>query len=134
MIDTNPKYQVECDYCGKKIAIKDMQMDHIIPKWHNESQQHLDSWAKLGGSRIVKGTDDIDNFNPSCRLCNHYKRASSLDIFRTWNLAGIIGRLRKIYIFRVAEKYGMVEIHEWDQKFYFGKVENENRLPASRNL
>ena len=46
------KYNGHCAYCGKAIAIRDMQVDHILPKRNG-------------------GTDDIDNLNPSCRLCNH---------------------------------------------------------------
>lgn len=99
------KYNGHCAYCGCKLeSIHDMQIDHIIPKRNG-------------------GKDEMYNFNPSCRLCNHYKRAWNLNTFKNALLAGIIDRLRKIYIFRVAEKYVMVEVHEWDQKFYFEKVE-----------
>ena len=96
------KYNGHCAYCGKVITIKDMQVDHILPK-------------RLGG------TDDIDNLNSSCRLCNHYKRANSIEIFRDFALGGIIKRLMKIYIFRVALDYGMITINGWDKKFYYEK-------------
>ena len=96
------KYNGHCAYCGKAIAIKDMQVDHILPKRNG-------------------GTDDIDNLNPSCRLCNHYKRANSIECFRSFSLGGLIGRLMKIYIFRVALDYGMITINGWDKKFYFEK-------------
>lgn len=101
------KYDGYCAYCGDKISIKDMQVDHIIPK-------------------RINGTDDLENLNPSCRLCNHYKRAETIDVFRDWKLDGLIERLRKIYIFNVAEKYGMVEVKNWDRKFYFEKVKKED--------
>lgn len=94
------KYNGHCAYCGCGIDYKDMQVDHIYPK-------------QAGGS------DDIDNLNPSCRTCNHYKRGCSLDSFKNWLLAGLIDRLRKIYIFRVAEKYGMVTVNDWNKEFYF---------------
>lgn len=100
------KYGGKCAYCGKDITLKDMQVDHIKPK-------------RIGGS------DDIDNLNPSCRLCNHYKRASSVEDFRTWQLGGLIDRLRKVYIFRVAEKYGMITVNGFDGKFYFEKINNK---------
>ena len=96
------KYNGHCAYCGKVITIKDMQVDHILPK-------------RLGG------TDDIDNLNSSCRLCNHYKRANSIESFRDFALGGIIKRLMKIYIFRVALDYGMITINGWDNKFYYEK-------------
>lgn len=99
------KYNGRCAYCGKEIALKDMQVDHIKPK-------------RCGGD------DCIDNLNPSCRLCNHYKRADSVNNFRNWKLNGIVDRLRKNYIFKVAERYGMVEVKNWDKKFYFENYEN----------
>ncbi len=96
------KYNGRCAYCGHEIAIKDMQVDHIIPK-------------RLGGS------DSIENYNPSCRTCNHYKRATRLEAWREYFLGELISRIRKIYIVKVAERYGMVTFNEWDKKFYFEK-------------
>lgn len=101
------KYGGRCAYCGCEITIKEMQVDHLKPK-------------RIGGS------NDMDNLNPSCRLCNHYKRAMSLEEFRTWALGGLVGRLRKIYIVRVAEKYGMITINNYDRKFYFEKLKEGN--------
>ena len=96
------KYNGHCAYCGKPITIKDMQVDHILPKRNG-------------------GTNDIDNLNPSCRLCNHYKRANSIESFCDFALGGIIKRLMMIYLFRVAFDYGMITIYGWDKKFYYEK-------------
>ena len=98
------KYDGHCAYCGKPITIKDMQIDHILSKRNG-------------------GTDDIDNLNPSCRLCNHYKRAADIETLRNDLLGGLIKRLMKIYIFRVALDYGMITINNWDKKFYFEKTD-----------
>ena len=98
------KYNGHCAYCGKAIKIKDMQVDHILPKRNG-------------------GTDDINNLNPSCRLCNHYKRAANIETFRNGLLGGLIKRLMKIYIFRVALDYGMITVNGWDKKFYFEKTD-----------
>ena len=100
------KYGGKCAYCGCEISLKDMQIDHIKPK-------------RSGG------TDDEDNLNPSCRLCNHYKRANTLEEFRSWQLGGLLARLRKIYIFRVAERYGIVQAKEFSNKFYFETIQKE---------
>lgn len=96
------KYDGHCAYCGYELEYKDMQVEHIKP-------------------RCVGGTNDIENLLPTCRLCNHYKRGNDLDSFRNWLLGGLIDRIRKIYIVRVAEKYGMVTFHEWNKEFYFEK-------------
>ena len=96
------KYDGHCAYCGNKIEYKDMQVDHIIPQ-------------------RVNGSNDIENLMPSCRICNHYKRGYTLYQFKEWLLAGIIERIKKIYIVRVAEKYGIITFHEWNKKFYYEK-------------
>ena len=97
------KYNGHCAYCGKAINIKDMQVDHILSKRNG-------------------GTDDITNLNPSCRMCNHYKRAADIETFRNVLLGELIKKLMKIYIFRVALDYGMITINGWDKKFYFEKT------------
>ena len=103
------KYDGHCAYCGKEITIDEMQVDHIVPKRAFEiGYEH-------------GNPDDIDNLNPSCRLCNHYKRAESIEHWRQYFLDRIIENLNKIYIFRVALRFGMIEIKGWDRKFYFEK-------------
>lgn len=97
------KYNGRCAYCGHEITLKEMQVDHIIPQ-------------RLGGA------DSLDNYNPSCRICNHYKRATRLETWRTVFLGELIKRIKQIYIVKVAERYGMITFHEWDNKFYFEKV------------
>jgi hypothetical protein len=81
-----------------------MQVDHIIPK-------------KLAGK------NEMDNYNPSCRRCNHYKTTLPLEKFRDIWLGGLEERLRKIYIVRVALDYGIIELKKWDKKFYFEKLQ-----------
>ena len=98
------KYNGHCAYCGKAITIRDMQVDHILSKRNG-------------------GTDDIDNLNHSCRLCNHYKRAEDIGTFRNDLLGGLIKRLMKIYIFRVALDYGTITINVWDKKFHYEKTD-----------
>ena len=96
------KYDGHCAYCGKEITINEMEVDHVIPQRYH-------------------GTDDMDNLMPSCHTCNHYKRANSLENFRDWLLGGLIDRLMKVYIFRVALRYNMITINGWDKKFHFEK-------------
>ena len=97
-----------CAYCGKLIEFKDMQVDHIMP-------QHM-----CIGIHIYKLTD-VNNLNPSCRRCNHYKRGDSLDAFRRL-IKTLHERIRKDYICKVAEDYGIITVKEWDGKFHFERV------------
>jgi len=96
------KYNGHCAYCEKEIDIKDMQVDHAVPK-------------------VNGGTDDFSNLMPSCRRCNHYKRGEDVKRFRQL-LMGLLLRLQKIYIYKVALDYGFIEENGWDGKFYFEKV------------
>lgn len=96
------KYDGHCAYCGKVIAIKDMQVDHYIPKrgWDEE------------------GSDDMSNLMPSCRRCNHYKRAHSIETFRRY-IEEIPQKLRQNYIYKVGLDYGNILENEKPVRFYF---------------
>jgi len=97
------KFGGRCAYCGNEITLKTMQVDHAKSKRNG-------------------GTDDYENLMPSCRLCNHYKRGGDIETLR-WLIAGLLERLQRMYIFRVAISYGLVAKNEWDGKFYFEKIE-----------
>ena len=99
------KFDGRCAYCGREITITNFQVDHIKPK-------------------ASGGTDNIDNLNPSCRLCNHYKRSGDIEYLR-WLLVEMKHKLDKIYIFNVAEKYGMLEWKNFDGKFYFERIKDK---------
>lgn len=97
------KFDGHCAYCGKEITLKEMQVDHIKPLCNG-------------------GTNDSDNLNPSCRRCNHYKRSGDTEVLR-WLVGGLIERLKKNYIFKVALDYGLITLNEWNGKFYFERGE-----------
>ena len=85
------KYGGRCAYCGRVIAYKDMQVDHFRP---------LRVWDEADGA-----ADDISNLMPACRMCNHYKRANSLEVFRRY-IAEIPRKLRGDYIYKIGVAYG----------------------------
>ena len=99
------KYNGHCAYCGQKIEIKDMQIDHIQPKCNG-------------------GLNCIENLNPSCRLCNHYKRSLTLEKYREL-LKTLHLRIEKDYKNKVAIKYGLLKVEPFDGKFYFEKKISE---------
>ena len=101
-----------CTYCGCELTFKTMQVDHI------ESVFNAEYWDK-------KEVDNsIDNLMPACRQCNFYKGTYDLDVFRR-EMKSLMERVRKPFIFRLAEKYGMVQELKWDGKFYFEKQEGK---------
>ena len=96
------KYNCKCAYCGEQLEYKNMQVDHIVPKYRG-------------------GKDEFENFNPSCRACNRYKDTFLIDEFRI-QLNTIIERIKKPFIVRLAIKYGIISFKPFDGKFYFQKV------------
>ncbi len=100
------KYDGHCAYCGKEIAIKDMQVDHIEPQRN---------WDK---SKTREEINSFENLNPSCRRCNHYKRANNLEAFQDM-IKTLHERTQDIYINKVAEDYGIIKVQPRDGKFYF---------------
>ena len=104
------KYKGHCAYCGREIAYKDMQVDHFQP---------LRAWGIEDA-----GTDDLDNLMPACRMCNHYKRANSLETFRRY-IAEIPRKLRENYIYKVGVVYGNVIEAEKPIEFYFEAQERK---------
>lgn len=96
------KYGRRCAYCGREIAYKDMQVDHFIPK---------NGWNE-------RGTDAFENLMPACRMCNHYKRAHSLELFRTF-IAEIPRKLSNNYIYKIGVVYGNVIENVKPIRFYF---------------
>lgn len=70
------KYDGHCAYCGKKLEYKDMQVDHIK-------------------SHYLDGSDELENYNPSCRQCNFYKGTMDIEDFRV-QLTKLRERLQKV--------------------------------------
>jgi len=97
------KYDKHCAYCGKLLDYPDMQVDHIIPR--------------RGGR--CPSAENMENMNPSCRQCNHYKRSHSLKRFRQL-VRTLDKRVKAHYINKVAVDYGIIiEAKPWDGVFYF---------------
>lgn len=95
------KYNSHCAYCGKKLDLTTLRVDHLHPHY-------------LGGE------DSFDNYMPACRQCNFYKSTLSLEKFRE-QMKSIHERVAKPFIARLAIDYGIVEIKPFDGKFYFEK-------------
>ena len=107
------KYDGHCAYCGKEIEIKDMQVDHMYPKAYGES------YARIVGKVEL---ESLDNYMPTCRRCNHYKRADDLERFRK-SMNFLHERIEKMYIVKVAIDFGLLTLKPFDGKFYFEKEE-----------
>lgn len=99
------KYAGHCAYCGCEITCKEMQVDHIIPKYQEEIREI--------------NTDAMENYMPACRQCNFYKSTFSVEDFRERLTTVMIKNLQKNFNYRLAIKYGLVSEHISPVKFYF---------------
>ena len=104
-----------CAYCGCELTIKQMQVDHIEPHWHTLTEQQA---TKSG---IKKGSNEIDNLNPSCARCNKWKSTYSLEQFRKVVETSIDRLERDTPNFRLARDYGLLTTNNSPVIFYFEK-------------
>lgn len=107
------KYGKRCAYCGCSLEYSEMQIDHIQSKAHHRYYN-------------LTNVDRIENLNPSCKACNFYKGSETIEAFRDL-LFSINDRLQKIFIVRLAIKYGIIKIKEVEKRFYFEKKESKNQ-------
>ena len=102
------KYDCKCAYCGVELE-KGWHVDHINPQ-------------------VYGVNNDLSNLNPSCKDCNNYKCHSQLETFRMYAKQMFNEKLE--YLFKsktkmqVAINMGVVQLSEWDGKFYFEKVDS----------
>ena len=114
------KYGGRCAYCGKEITYKEMQVDHLFPKCL--AHLYTSSWSILTDNLIGESVEDFSNLMPSCRRCNHYKRAYRLEEFRDM-MVTIHKRIAENYICKVGLDYGIIIIKPFSGKFYFETLE-----------
>ena len=109
------KYGGRCAYCGCKIKLKEMQVDHAEAIYRHE-KEYIEGKAEY--------LDDMENYMPACRMCNFYKTTYTPEQFRQ-RLQTVKERLEKQFIYRIAKKYGMILEQEKEIVFYFEKAETE---------
>jgi 5-methylcytosine-specific restriction endonuclease McrA len=109
-----------CAYCGIEITMKQMQVDHIKPLYRNDKVETLEVWG------VERGTDEMDNLNPSCARCNKWKSTFSLEMFRTIVENSIERLERDTPNFRLAKDYGLLNITKNKVIFYFEKENNND--------
>lgn len=114
------KYNGKCAYCGCDITLKKMQVDHIIPKIdfaiHIKNRIRIPDFLK---HLTESDVNHIDNLNPACSICNKWKSAHHLELFRS-ELFEQIKRLNAYSSnYRIAKRYGLLEETLKPIKFYF---------------
>ncbi len=103
-----------CAYCGQLMEYKQMQVDHYYPQCK----------ARYYAARKIDVHAE-ENLMPTCRRCNHYKRAATPNQFRKL-MKTLHERLEKIYILKVAVDFGMATIQPFDGLFYFERLPKQD--------
>lgn len=100
-------YEGHCAYCGCELELKDMQVDHFNSVY------------------AYDGKNEIENYMPSCRQCNFYKRACTVEQFRQNLKETMLVGLKKTFQYRLLVKYGLIQENDKEIKFYFEEHENQ---------
>ncbi len=113
-----------CWYCGCELNGR-WHIDHIEPV------RRSSRWMKTkGGGRELRSTGKMnkkenhieDNMVPACMPCNIFKHTFTLEQFRK-ELSKQVQRARRdSRNFRMAEKYGLIEVKEQPIVFYFEEM------------
>jgi hypothetical protein len=114
------KFAGRCAYCGRELPYKEMQVDHYYPRCKE----------KFYARRFKIDVHAEENLMPTCRRCNHYKRAASPGQFRKL-MKTLHERIEAIYILKVAVDFGMATIKPFDGLFYFEKWKQQQLSPVS---
>lgn len=122
-IEIYSKFNGKCAYCGAEIQVKDMQVDHIIPQMN--FIQHVRNRFRIPVflSHLTEtDMNHTDNLHPACRVCNKWKSAHDLELFRR-ELSEQVNRLNSYSTnYRIAKKYGQIQETVAPIRFFF---ENE---------
>ena|SRR5437868_6010655 len=108
------KFDGHCAYCGKVIEYKQMQIDHYYPQCK----------ARFYLRRFNINVLAEANLMPTCRRCNHYKRARTPRQFKEL-MKTLHERLESIYILKVAVDFGIAHVKPFNGAFYFEKKEQD---------
>ncbi len=84
-----------------------MQVDHIIPYRNIKHKKNT-----------AEEIEDISNLNPSCRMCNYYKRARGLESMRR-DIKRLNKQLERSFDYRLAKRYGLINEIDKPIVFYY---------------
>lgn len=107
-------YDGHCAYCGCKLELKEMQVDHFNSIY------------------AYDGENNIDNYMPSCRQCNFYKGVGTIEQFRQNLKETMWAALKKTFQYRMLLKYNLIQENDIDVRFYFEDHKNQvtHRTPV----
>lgn len=112
------KFGGKCAYCGCELQ-KGWHIDHINPIRRNESDENIEKFNQFRKTLIIRGQNDVSNYNPACRQCNIWKSTYSIEQFRK-EVSEQVNRLNSYSAnYRNAKRFGLIEETGIGIEFYF---------------
>ena len=125
------KFGGKCAYTGHTLP-EDWQVDHMTSKIQHQWSTYYRHGDLDTIKKELKTVDNIDNLVPTLRIVNHYKRSLDLEGFRHYmlNFHKRLAKLpkntsvqrtkeRKIYMYKIAEVFGISPENPFSGVFYF---------------
>lgn len=109
----------KCAYCGEKITVKEMQIDHVVPLYRNHTNTELSAMS------VIRGTNEDENLMPSCKSCNNYKKTLTLEKFRNEMQKQVQRCNEYSKNYKFAKKFGLVVEVNKPVVFYFEMLATE---------
>lgn len=97
-----------CGYCGARVSLEEMQVDHMRP-------------LARGGSNRSK------NLICSCPYCNEYKAARSVEQFRHAVKYSVTVLENESLAYRNATRFGLIRKTNNGCEFYFERIERKRK-------
>jgi len=125
------KFNGKCAYCG--IELTRMHVDHVIP--HEYFPQHiLNKWQPDFLSHLgVDDLDHMDNYFPSCPVCNAAKYTFSVKGFKREMQKQAVRAKKTSRNYRLSLKYGLIIETDVKIKFYFEDFIVDGKLILDEN-
>jgi 5-methylcytosine-specific restriction endonuclease McrA len=97
------KFKGKCAYCGNPLLYKNMDVDHIVPKHRGSTHSEIRAYG------LEKGTNDIENLNPSCKSCNSSKSTFTVSNWKKQLELKHDRLLRDNASYRILNRFGAIK-------------------------
>lgn len=108
------KFNGKCAYCGDEIDYENMAVDHIKPKYRGSTHLEIRAFG------LEKGTNDLENLNPSCKSCNSSKSTYTLENWKKELKLKHERLLRDNSSYRILNRFNAIKYND-NILFYFEK-------------
>lgn len=105
------KFNGHCAYCGCEIKRDNFHIDHLIPIRRGTTDIQLKG--------LLRGSNELENYNPSCISCNSSKNEMSIETWRKELLLKVMRLNRDSSQYRLMKRFGLIKETGVSIIFYF---------------